>query len=114
MKRLHSPDVYDLESYRPEDPESFGFLLQVMIGTRGEEGEESFDVEVCSPAWLEKNLVDAEVVVARPYILMRSYSYRSLHAALDKYISGCSGPDWDSIALQLQKLGRWEFDNYQG
>lgn len=54
LKRLHSPDIYNLENYQPECAGSFCFLLQAMIGPEGEEGEESFDIEVCTPAWIEK------------------------------------------------------------
>jgi hypothetical protein len=50
IKRIHSPDVFDFTSYKPDDPQNFGFLLQLMMGTEEVEGADSFDVVVCSPA----------------------------------------------------------------
>jgi hypothetical protein len=47
LKRLHSPDVIDLNAFRPNGP--FGFLLQAMVGPQGAEGDEAFDVVVCTP-----------------------------------------------------------------
>ena len=65
LKRLHSPDIFNLESYRPEDPQKFGFLLQIMVGPEGVEGEESFDVEVSTPMRLEENVSLDSVEVGR-------------------------------------------------
>lgn len=40
LKRVHSPDILDLENYKPENPTKFSFLLQAMVGPEGNEGEE--------------------------------------------------------------------------
>jgi hypothetical protein len=56
LKSLHSPDVPNLESWVPEDPASWVFLLQAMIGPKNAEGEESFDIMVCTPSWLATTL----------------------------------------------------------
>ncbi|WP_328185045.1 Imm8 family immunity protein [Marinobacter sp. OP 3.4] len=34
LKRLHSPDIFNLESYHPEDPRKFVFLLQLLAAIR--------------------------------------------------------------------------------
>jgi hypothetical protein len=48
LKRIHSPDVQDLSACVPEVRDRFGFLLQMMVGPKGSEGEESFDLCVCT------------------------------------------------------------------
>jgi hypothetical protein len=48
IKKLHSPDVWNLESFQPEE-DCFGFLLQLIVGLKGVESEESFDTPVCTP-----------------------------------------------------------------
>src|SRR5438045_1289303 len=78
LKRLHSPDVEGpLETFAPVDDRKFGFLVQIMAGPEGEEAEESFDVVVCSSAWLERKL-RAEPLIGRHHLFMRKYHYTTL------------------------------------
>ena len=112
VKRLHSPDVYDLATYVPEDPENFGFLLQVMIGSVGEDGEESFDVVVCTPSWLSDRILPTKIVLGRHYLLVKQYDYTRLLQFLISFASGCRGATWDEVALRLGRLGMWEFEDY--
>lgn len=53
IKYFHSPDADDLGRYEPPDPDKFALLVQIMVGPSGTEGEESFDVQVVTPGWLE-------------------------------------------------------------
>jgi hypothetical protein len=39
LKQLHSPDVFDLEAYSPDDKTCFGFLLQAIFGPENADGE---------------------------------------------------------------------------
>lgn len=55
LKRLHSPDVYDLSSFVPVDAERFSVFVQAMIGPVGDDSSESFDIVVCSPASLAED-----------------------------------------------------------
>lgn len=78
LKRLHSPDIYNLENYQPECAGSFCFLLQAMIGPEAEEGEESYDIEVCTPAWIEENLGLDKALVGHHYLIGRDYNYQKI------------------------------------
>lgn len=112
LKRLHSPDIYDLESYQPENPERFGFLLQVMVGPEGKDGEESFDIEVCTPKWLEETYGVDDVLVGRHHLIVREYNYQRIVHAIKEFLRGCSGASWNEVAEKVSRLGKWEFEDY--
>lgn len=112
LKWLHCPDIYDLERYQPEDPEKFAFLLQAMVGPKGEEGEESFDIEVCTPRWLEETYSMDEIIVGRHYLIVREYNYPRIVAAIKKFLQSCSGENWNAVGEKVSRLGKWEFEDY--
>jgi hypothetical protein len=113
LKRLHSPDVYNLEDYQPDLQDEFGFLLQAMIGPAGEEGEESFDIEVCTPKWIEKRHRVDEVVIGLHYLIVREYNYQRIVKAIERFLQGCSGKDWSEVSKKVSRLGFWEFEGYE-
>ena len=113
LKRLHSPDIDNLVSGIPRGSDDFGFLLQVMAGPKGQEGEESFDVFVCTPAWLEKNRSQTDLIVGRHYLIVFEYDYERLFGFINTYCSQCSGETWQEVAQQLGRLGKWEFEDYK-
>lgn len=112
LKRLHSPDIDDLENYHPDIRDNFAFLLQLMVGPAELDGEESFDVEVCTPLWLEDNYGRQDVVVGRHYLIVREYSFPRIVHAIDVFLASCSGENWDEIAIKVARLGKWEFEDY--
>jgi hypothetical protein len=112
LKRLHSPDIHDLESYAPEEPDRFGFLLQLMVGPEGSEGEESYDLVVCTARWLEARHADEDLAPLRHHVLVHRYDYPVLREGLRKLIARCVGETWDDVTRQLGRIGRWEFEDY--
>jgi Immunity protein 8 len=113
LKKLHSPDVARLASYVPPASHNFGFLLQLMVGPEGSEGEESFDVMVCTPEWLKENRNTADFIVGRHYLIAFEYDYNRLFNFLERYCSECTGETWQEVAQQLGRLGKWEFEDYK-
>lgn len=113
VKGLHSPDVFDLQAYVPEEPECFSLLLQIMAGVAGEDGEESFDVQVCTPMWLAQNHKQSEVVIGRHLLIVFEYDYARLVNLIHSYCNNCVGDTWDEVATKLGRLGKWEFEDYQ-
>lgn len=112
IKRLHSPDIDDLVTYQPQGTDAFSFLLQIIAGPEGQDGEESFDVVVCSPAWLVQNIGNDEIVIGRHHLIMANYDYEQLVKFIRDQCAKCSGRDWEEVANKLGRLGQWEFEDY--
>ena len=112
LKRVHSPEIDDLENYRPENPTNFAFLLQAMVGPEGEEGEESFDIEVCTPKWLEETYGLTDVAIGRHHLIFQEYNYERIIRTITDFLQLCSGKDWNEIAEKVARLGKWEFEDY--
>lgn len=113
IKYIHSPDVSDLNNYRPLDPTNFGVLIQVMAGPMGSQGEESFDIMVCSPHWLDELARKEKFIVGRHYLITRSFNYGEIQSFLRQMFARCEGKDWPEVAAKLSRIGMWEFEDYR-
>jgi len=49
LKRIHCRDIFNSEKFYPDQKNVFGILLQVMVSPENGEGEQSFDVMLCTP-----------------------------------------------------------------
>lgn len=111
LKRLHSPDVADLESYSPGDA-PFGFLLQAMIGPVESDGAEAFSMMVCTPEWFAKVMLKETTIRSGVHtIFVTTYDYRKLQTFIERAVHAAEEPTWGEIARRLSWLGDWEFSN---
>jgi hypothetical protein len=113
LKRLHSPDTMDLESFSPADSAAFSLLLQAMFGPAGAAGEESFDILVCTPRWLAKEVERTGVLVGRHHLVVSKFDLAQIHTFLANYAQHCVGTTWEEAATKLSRLGKWEFEDYR-
>ena len=113
LKRLHSPDVWDLKHFQPPVCDNFGFLLQVTVGPSDTTGEDSFDVVVCTPDWLKHRYKVTDIISSRHHLIVFEYDYLRLSSFLEKYIAACSGDTWEDIAMKLGRLARWEYEDFK-
>jgi len=113
LKRLHSPDVFDLKLFSPADPSCFSFLLQAMFGIEGDDGEESFDVVVCTPFWLAREVERKGTVDGRHHLIVRTFDLDLIRSFLIGYAKTCTGKTWQEVAIKLSRLGKWEFEDYK-
>lgn len=112
LKRIHSPDTFDVAAFEPKDSECFALLFQLMIGPSGTEGEESFDVIVCTPQWLQQQYGPSNVVVGMHHLIVFQYDFERIRRRIERFIASCEGESWEGLARQLSRLGRWEFEDY--
>lgn len=113
LKRLHSPDVFDLENYWPADATCFGILVQAMFGPVDAEGEESFELIICNPKWLERQIAIKGIIVGIHHLIVDEYDFKAIRDFLSSYAQKCEGKSWQAVAALLSKIGRWEYEDYR-
>ncbi len=113
LKSYSSPDISNLELYHPQVPDVFGFLLQLFVGPEDTEWDESFNVVVVSPRWLEQNHARHEIIIGRHRLITFEYDFERLINFIRNYLKDCNGSNWDEVAAKVARLGHWEFEDYK-
>lgn len=114
LKHIHSPDfgADPFEKYIPTDLSNFSVFIQIIVGPADGEGEESFDLVICTPQWLH-NEVKAEPIMGRHYLIVDKFDYKKITKFIENYIQKCEGHSWSELADKIGRIGRWEFEDYQ-
>jgi len=94
-----------LEKYQPHDETNFSFLLQIMVGVRGEDGEESFDAIVCTPKWIFSNLKKKDLLFGYHHLIVQEYDYALMVAKIKKFIGNLGSRDWKDVAEKMSYSG---------
>jgi hypothetical protein len=97
LKRIHSPDIADWEFFRPQDARSFAFLLQAMFGPDNGDGEEAFDLIVCTPKWLEQKVSRDTIISGRHHLVVRNTTSRKFalfSCDMDRLAEPKTGTRW--------------------
>lgn len=102
VKRYHGPDV-DLDSVPLDDPANVGYLIQMMVGPADGPGEESFEVVVCTTAWLERRVVQDGPTLGRHLLIVDAFDWPRVRFFLNKTVEASEGRDWADVA---NKVGR--------
>jgi hypothetical protein len=107
---LLDPDPRQL----PADPAEFSLLARLFVGPSDEPGEESFDVEVCSPEWIARRCSAEGFVDGRHTVItsVETFTEDGLHSFLTRRVESVTGDTWDEVAEKVARLGLWEFEDY--
>lgn len=111
LKGVSSPDI-DLATFKPDDPQKFGFLLEATIGPAGQEGGELFQLEVYTPEWIEEHSAQRACIWGRHVLIVFRYDLDEILRSLNEKIAECAGTDWHSTAVRLSRYLGWEFEDY--
>jgi hypothetical protein len=112
VRNIMSTEIFDLENYRPDDYENFSFLLTVTVGAIGETGGDLFNIDVCTPKWLLDHQYD-DVIIGKGKLIVFRCDMKMILARIRRLFEGCSGKDWNEIAIKLSRIGDWEFEDYK-
>lgn len=103
----------DFESFRPEDPERFGFWMNASIGSDESEGADDFQVFVCNQAWLDGRHARSLSASDRHLLVGAPYDALAIRTALEERVGQCSGGTWPDVVAQVSNFAVWEFENYE-
>jgi len=112
LRRLHSPDLLDMQNDAPDDVESFCILVQAMVGQENGLGEESFNFLVCTVDKVTAALQKDGFLFGRHYLLVEYYNYQIIFDVIDSLCNRISGSSWQEVAEKLGRFGHWEFEDY--
>ncbi len=105
---------FDVATYRPHDPSDDGIQLRIYAGPSGGPGYESFDLTVCTPAWLARRVQEVgRPIIGRHYLIVDSMDVEAVLAFLRKQVESIEAPTWREVAAKVGRLARWEFEDYR-
>ena len=113
LKSIYDPSTQDLANYLPDDPNNFCVLFRAMVGIKDIEGEESFDIQVCTPGWFLSTMKQHDIIPGRHFLIVLEYNYDRIYNKIKHLIENCTGNDWDEVADKVSRIGFWEFEDYQ-
>lgn len=108
IRGYHSPDI-DFGTSSPLDKEAFGFLLQIFVGIDDEQGEECFEVFICTPKWIVQNYSKQTVLIGLHAIIVQEYNYERIMKAIDELFC-TEGEAWEDISRDLNYYGLSDMD----
>jgi hypothetical protein len=111
LRSIWSIDTEDLATWKPPD-EAYALHVRLMVGPQGENGEESFDLTLCSPAWLRQLAADDRIFDPRHHLILGRFNWPKVEEYLGQRVARCEAATWQGIAEKLGRLGHWEFEDY--
>ena len=112
IRHLLTPDI-DPDTYVPEDPANFCFLVQMLAGPNDGPGEESFQFEVCTPGWLAERVRPGGPTNGRHFVIVDGFHWPTIRAYFERLVTQCQGADWTEVTTKLARYGHYEFEDYR-
>ena len=108
---IRDPSAKDpfLDKWKPSDPSDFSVTIDFYAGTEGNDKADAFTATVCSPNWFFRSQ-KGNVFSGENVIFMVEFVGSELERFLRDRCAETEGETWQAIAVQLTRLGRWEFD----
>ncbi len=113
VKSVLTSNMNQLERYVPPDPDFFSISVRAMVGPEGSDGEESFDVQVCTLRWLEDRLERELFVLGTHRLFVKTYDQPEIRKFITRTIERFSGSTWQEVAEKIGRQAHWEFEDYK-
>jgi hypothetical protein len=113
VRAIYTSDMDDLAQYVPPDPDRFCVSVRAIVGPECGKGEESFDINVCTPNRLAEACHAEGFIVGRHYLIVERYDATFLRKLITKLVQECEGSSWREVAEKVSRIGFWEFEDYK-
>jgi Immunity protein 8 len=113
LKTIYNPNIDDLANYCPKIPDNFCILFRAMVGPEYGIGEESFDIQVCTPLWFLSTLKKNDIIPGRHFLIVLEYDFERIHTKIKHLIEAYSADNWNELAKKISCIGYWEFEDYR-
>lgn len=111
VKKIFSTDV-NIDSYHPNQSNTFGIWLRIIVSPKDEDGEEIFDVFVCTPEWIKSNTRDSNHRWCRHMLIVFYYNIDVIKSIIQEKIENINANNWNELALKISRYFFWEFEDY--
>ncbi len=113
IKGLYNLDNDELlTDYKPATIDNFRFLLRILVTQTDAHGEESFDVTVCTPKWLQEHCQKDDVLFMRHHVVVLEYDRDTLTKAIISKVEEIEADNWQKLGNRLARYAFWEFEDY--
>ncbi|MCY1399161.1 Immunity protein 8 [compost metagenome] len=79
----------------------FFLNLRLSIGIEDADGADDFELVLCTPTWLERNVW--EPLWGRHFLIVRDFNCQSIFELVSKKISQCDGDSWLDVGGKLAR-----------
>ena len=113
VAELKSIDFYhgSLKTYAPDASAPFEFQVTLLVGPKGQLGEELFVVTICNALALAEEAKRGPVFGAGR-LIVTNFEYDQFRRTVEAYCARCTGETWTEVALKVSRLGAWEFGDH--
>jgi hypothetical protein len=111
LRSIWSIDTEDLATWNPPN-EAYALHVRLMVGPHGEDGEESFDLTLCSTAWLRQLAQDERIFDPRHHLILERFDWPTVEEYLVQRVARCEAESWPEVAEKVSRLAYWEFEDY--
>lgn len=103
----------DLKTFVPALPHNFCLWLTLSIGPEDIEGDNLFQIAVCTLDWLAHQLSRDSTYILRHMMLVNSFDFELISKKLNEIVLNSQRTNWEDTTQILCRYFAWEFEDYQ-
>jgi hypothetical protein len=96
-----------------EDPSNAAQWIRAIVGPHDGPGEESFDLLVCTPAWLQQQIEKVAPVVGIHHLVVARWDAAYVDQIVRDLIEAPSADTWPELGERIGRIALWEFEGYK-